>query len=210
MTSRVRRALVALLSAAALSACGGSPHRAIAEPNAVDIGFAQDMSRHHDQAILMSQLALKDGTAAVVDIAAAIVSSQAQEIGALRGWLRVWGQPAVDPKPMGWMSDMAGMPGMSTPSAAPTEGSMDYAPMPGMATPAQMIQLTHARGKAFDILFAQLMTRHHLGGIAMDRAAIAQGASPLVSQVAHQEITEQVQDIAYLTALLKSYGVKVR
>lgn len=172
----------------------------------------------------MSQLALKDGTPAVADIAAAILSSQSQEIGAMRGWLQVWGEPAVDPVPMGWMTTtrpaapsvsttstagMSDMSGMSIPSATATPGSMDYAPMPGMATPAQMIRLTNARGKAFDILFAQLMTRHHLGGIAMDRAAVAQGATTLVSQLAQQEVTEQFQDIAYLTAVLRSYGVKV-
>ena len=224
MSSQVRVALVGILGAAALSACGSSPPNSIAQPNSVDIGFAQDMSTHHEQAVLMSQLALKDGTPAVTDIAAAILSSQAQEIGALRGWLQVWGQPPVDPMPMGWMSPtpsvgpsaatsaMAGMPGMSRtsmPSATATPGSMDYAPMPGMATPAQMIRLTNARGKAFDIVFAQLMTRHHLGGIAMDKAAVAQGASRLVSQLAEQEIAEQFQDIAYLTAVLRSYGVKV-
>ncbi|BBH18311.1 DUF305 domain-containing protein [Nocardioides baekrokdamisoli] len=224
MRFRARGALVALLGLAALCACGSPQHSAIAPPSAVDIGFAQDMSTHHDQALLMSQLALKDGTSAVKDIAAAILSGQAQEIGALRGWLQVWGQPPANPIPMGWMtmspsakpsasmspmSGMSDMPGMSAPNATATPGSMDYAPMPGMATPAQMIRLTNARGKAFDVLFAQLMTRHHLGGIAMDRAAIAQGASPLVAQLAGQEITEQFQDIAYLTAVLRSYGVKV-
>lgn len=216
MSSRVRVALVGILGVAALSGCGSSTHSAIARPNAVDIGFAQDMSTHHEQAILMSQLALKDGTPAVTDIAAAILSGQAQEIGALRGWLQVWGQPLVDPMPMGWMSmapsaepSASAMAGMSMPNSTATPGSMDYAAMPGMATPAQMIRLTNARGKAFDILFAQLMTRHHLGGIAMDKAAVAQGASTLVSQLAQQEITEQFQDIAYLTAVLRSYGVKV-
>ena len=209
MTARVRAALVGLLSAVVLCACGSSQHNAIALPNAVDIGFAQDMSVHHEQAILMAQLALKDGTSAIADIAGAILSSQAQEVGAMRGWLKVWGQSPVDPSPMGWMSGMGGMSGMAMPAASPTPGSMDYAPMPGMATPAQMIRLTNARGKGFDILFAQLMTRHHLGGIAMDRAAITQGASPLVSQLADQEINEQFQDISFLTAVLRSYGVKV-
>ena len=226
LSIRVRAALVGVVSALALTACGSSQH-AIAQPNAVDVGFCQDMGTHHAQALLMSQLALKDGTSAVSDIAGAILSSQAQEIGALRGWLIVWGRPPVNPTPMGWMSappaaapsgsmtpmpgmsDMPGMSGMAMPAATPTPGSMDYAPMPGMATPAQMIQLTNARGKAFDILFAQLMIRHHLGGIAMDKAAIAQGASPIVAQLADQEINEQFQDIAYLTTLLRSYGVKV-
>lgn len=207
LTSRVRTALVGVVSAAVLSACGSSQH-SLAQPNAVDVGFAQDMGTHHAQALLMSQLALKDGTSAVSDIASAILSSQAQEIGALRGWLIVWGKPAAAPTPMGWMTS-SGMSGMAMPTARPTPGSMDYAPMPGMATPAQMIQLTNARGKAFDVLFAQLMIRHHLGGIAMDKAAIAQGASPMVAQVADQEINEQFQDIAYLTAVLRSYGVKV-
>lgn len=212
---RLRAAVVGLLGAAALTACGSSHQAAIAQPNATDVGFCQDMGTHHAQALLMSQLALKDGTPTVADIAAAILSSQAQEIGALRGWLMVWGRPAVNPAPMGWMrsmlpmAGMSGMPGMAMPSATPTPGSMDFAPMPGMATPAQMIRLTNARGKAFDILFAQLMIRHHLGGIAMDKAAIAQGASPMVAQVADQEINEQFQDIAYLTAVLRSYGVKV-
>lgn len=183
----------------------------MAQPNAVDIGFAQDMSVHHEQAILMSQLALRQGTSATSQIAAAILSGQAQEIGAMRGWLQVWNQPVVDPTPMGWMSvppAASPMNGMAMPSTTPTPGAMDDAPMPGMATPAQMLRLTNARGKAFDTLFAQMMIRHHLGGVAMDKAAIAQGASPLVAGLADQEINEQFQDISYLTAVLRSYGVK--
>ena len=222
MTVRIKAAAVAAgLLLAATSACGSRGGSAIVQPNAVDIGFAQDMSVHHEQTVLMSQIALRNGTQEIRDLATSILSEQSQEIGAMRGWLLVWGQPPVDPSPMGWMGmtaatvapmpsmpGMASMPGMSMPSAPADPNSMTSVLMPGMATPDQMLQLYNAHGKAFDILFCKLMIAHHLGGIQMAQAAVKDHAGSLVSNAAQQMVTGQYEEIGLLRAVLAVDGVK--
>lgn len=198
----MRRLLLGLALALALAGCGGAPRTvSIAQPNAVAVGFCQDMSVHHEQAILMSQVALTHGTPAIRAVALSILSSQSEEVGAMRGWLRVWGRSPVDVHPMTWMGNsMAGMPGMSS-STSP-----DSAAMPGMATPRQLIDLYQRSGKAFDILFLQLMIRHHLAGIDMARYALAEHASSLVADAARQMIAAQVEDLGTMRALLSADG----
>jgi len=175
---------------AAVAGCGSAPKASFAAPNATAIGFCQDMSVHHEQAILMSQLALTHGTPAIQGIATSILSSQSEEVGAMRGWLVLWKQPAADPHPMEWM-----MPGMSM-------------SMPGMATPLQTVALYQRHGKAFDLLFLQLMIRHHLGGVDMARYAIADHASAPVLDAARQMIAGQVEEIGTMRALLAADGGK--
>jgi uncharacterized protein (DUF305 family) len=204
VTVRLRLAALALL-AGGLTACGSST-TGIAEPGAVDVGFAQDMAVHHEQAIQMSQLALRFGTPAIREVAMGIMASQSQELGAMRGWLRVWGKPVINPSPMAWMGafSMPSMPGMDMSDHMAMGGSA----MPGMATPDQLIELTNARGKAFDILFAKLMVTHHVGGIQMDQAAIDGHASSLVTEVAKQELADQYRDLGLLRTLLAQAGIK--
>ena len=58
--------------------------------------------------------------------------------------------------------------------------------MPGMATPAQMTRLQTLHGKALDILFLQLMIRHHQGGIPMARYAAQHASEPYVRDLAQK------------------------
>jgi uncharacterized protein (DUF305 family) len=196
----LKRLLLIAVLGLALGGCGSSP-RSIPAPNAVAVGFCQDMSVHHEQAILVSQLAMTHGTPAIRGVALSILSSQSEEVGAMRGWLKLWGRSPIDPHPMGWMGGaMANMPGMTSTT------DPNVAAMPGMATPNQMIELYQANGKAFDILFLQLMIRHHLAGIDMARYAIAEHTSSLVADSARQMITAQVEDIGTMRALLAADG----
>ena len=45
--------------------------------------------------------------------------------------------------------------------------------MPGMASDAELPQLESATGTRVDVLFCQLMLRHHLGGIHMASAILS-------------------------------------
>ena len=196
----MRRFVLAVAVVGAVAGCGAAPRSsAFAAPNAVAIGFCQDMSVHHQQAVLMSQFALTKGTPAIRGIALSILSSQSEEVGAMRGWLKVWGQSPIDAHPMGWMG---AMPGMSmAPSTSP-----NAAVMPGMATPLQLIDLYQRTGRAFDILFLQLMIRHHLAGVDMARHAIADHAAQPVLDAARQMIAAQVEDIGAMRAILSADG----
>lgn len=179
-----------------------SPHRAHsapAVPGSTDIGFAQDMAAHHDQAVLMAQLALTRGSAGIRAIAEGILIDQSQEVGLLRGWLRLWGAPGAAPHPMAWMdSSMAGM--KMAPSAA--------VPMPGMATPPQLQRLYNLSGRRFDVLFLQLMIRHHEGGLIMTRAALAASTLGTTKAAARGISAAQLEEIGTMRALLAADGAK--
>ena len=159
-------------------------------PSAVDIGFSQDMAVHHQQALLMATLAQTRARPAVRSIAEAILGGQSQELGAFRGWLRLWGEPAVDPHPMMWMAN------------AP----MSSHSMPGMATAQQLTHLAMRQGRSFDVLFLQLMIRHHQGGILMADDARRHATLAPVRAAAAAVIAEQTEDLATMRALLRADG----
>lgn len=175
-----------------------SPGHAAASPSAVDIGFAQDMAAHHEQAVLMSSLAVTRGGTAVRAIGESILAGQSQEVGLLRGWLRLWGAPGAGERPMAWMGShmTAGMP-----------MSHDVL-MPGMASPADLDRLYALTGRRFDVLFLQLMIRHHEGGLLMTHAV--EQLHPLGSTLtAAQGISsEQLEEIGTMRALLAAAGAK--
>jgi len=173
-------------------------------PGAVDVGFSQDMAVHHEQAVLMAGLAQTRGGSAVAALADAILTTQSQEIGLTRGWLKVWGKAATNAHPMAWMPAAANsMPGMTM---APAELPAGSTAMPGMASPAQLGRLAHLTGRRFDVLFLQLMIRHHQGGLQMCRFTETHATLALVRDAARSMAFEQVQDLAQLRALLAADG----
>jgi uncharacterized protein (DUF305 family) len=193
--------LVAAFLLGRASDAPGSAGVLAGRPSPVDIGFAQDMGTHHQQAILMSSLAAGRAGPAVKALAEAILVSQSQELGALQGWLRLWDQPGESATPMSWMSgaipqhtDMANM-------EMPPIGSM-----PGMASSEELTTLWARSGTDFDILFLQLMTRHHQGGIEMAQYAEAHATLDVVHQAARAMQFQQAEDIGQMQALLKTYG----
>lgn len=173
-------------------------------PSAIDIGFCQDMAAHHQQAVLMAGLAGGRAGPAVAALADSILGPQSQELGAMRGWLRLWGQPAESSTPMAWMSgDKASDAGMS--HLAPMSMHPD-ALMPGMASPEELTDLWAKTGHDFDVLFLQLMIRHHQGGVAMAQYAAAHGTLDAVRQSAGEMVFQQGTEIGEMNALLKTYG----
>ena len=71
----------------------------------VDVGFFQDMSTHHQQAITMALDYLHDGTDPLLrQIAGEIVTYQSSEIGMMNTYLGQWGRGGNQPRlAMGWM-----------------------------------------------------------------------------------------------------------
>lgn len=192
--------VVAAVAGFLLGRAGGTDTPAVGTPSAADVGFAQDMAVHHEQAILMASLALDRARPTVRAIAEAILTNQGQEIGLLRGWLRLWGQPAVSPHPMAWMMTGSSMAGMDM-SAGSTA-------MPGMATPDQLQRLYQLRGKQFDVLFLQLMIRHHQGGLLMADAVLKAPALAVTHAAAQAMSAEQIEDLGTMRALLANDGAK--
>jgi uncharacterized protein (DUF305 family) len=141
------------------------------------------MAVHHEQAVLMANLAQTHAGTAVALLANAILINQSQEVGLTRGWLKLWRAPTTDATPMAWMS-------------------MTATTMPGMATPRQLTRLAMLTGKRFDVMFLRLMIRHHQGGLQMCRYAHAHANLDVVRNAAASMAVEQVEDLGQMQAIL--------
>jgi uncharacterized protein (DUF305 family) len=179
-------------------------------PGPVSIGFAQDMTLHHEQAIHMAQLALTQGGPSVKALAEGIVHQQLKEIGYMQGWLLLWAAPpapATDDMP--WMRQAYDQAYTQAGQREPlferfiqrcrTDGVM-----PGLATPAQLEHLASLQGEAFDERFLALMISHHQAAVVMARFVAAHAESPVVrgfaASVASEQTTELPQMLTLLTA----------
>lgn len=175
-----------------------------AQPSATDIGFAQDMAAHHDQAILMARSLPVSADAETTILARRIVEAQLSEVATLRGWLTWFGEPLTSSTPMAWMS--TGETHHHSPTAAPTG---DQAPMPGLASVAELTKLSELTGSDASVYFLQLMIRHHRGGVEMAQAAYnAPDASYPTKQLALSMISDQGTEIGQMTLLLAARGAR--
>ncbi|MFE9325837.1 DUF305 domain-containing protein [Nocardia sp. NPDC052278] len=178
------------------------------DPGAVDIGFSQDMSAHHAQAVEMAGIALIASTDNDVRrLAYDILTTQQEQIGRMQGWLQMWGKPNqnVDGY-MGWMTEQ---PGHSH-SGATTDHAMSgpSASMPGMATTAEVTALRQATGPALDTMFLQLMLRHHQGGLSMTEYAAQHAETTAVRTLAAAIATTQQGEAQLITTMLTARNAK--
>ena len=159
------------------SAASNAPTTGQQQHNQADVVFIQNMIPHHQQAIMMSQMALTHATTPQVkDLAARIQAAQNPEIQQMRGLLAAWGVPA-NPGGMGPMGGMmGGVGGMG----------------PGMMN-----------GTTFDRTFLQNMIVHHQGAIDMSQTELAQGSNPDTRQLAQKIINTQQAEIKEMQTLLQ-------
>ncbi|MCX4092991.1 DUF305 domain-containing protein [Nocardia sp. alder85J] len=244
MTVRRAGGVLAALCVAVLLLVMGAALRPLLVPgstppptvlSATEIAFVQDMTAHHQQALLLVQRLEPQADPMVLRLAQQIADTQRGEIGMMLGWLRLAGATVTDPHPMAWMHDGAepspahqhsaaaaapvnGLPipaasgstpaGRSTSTAAAEAIPVD---MPGMASPAELDRLAHTTGPDATILFLRLMQRHHYGGIAMAQAADRILKSGVVKQAARDMITTQSQEAGLIGLLLdKTSGPPAR
>ena len=208
--NRTTTAACALLAALVMATAGffggiaWENHRAEQgshEPNPVDVGFAQDMSIHHDQAILIANTLDRGVAPEIRGLADRISATQSAEAATMRGWLDWFAMPLTSNDPMGWMHPGEHQHGGSTPV------DPDESPMPGLASSAELGRLSDARGTVAEVLFLQLMIRHHRGGVEMATAAQNSGtASAATRRLALSMITEQGDEIGQMTLLLRARG----
>ncbi|MDQ2790480.1 MAG: DUF305 domain-containing protein [Pseudonocardiales bacterium] len=196
--------LAVLLLGAALGVfLAGGPGQV--KGGAVDVGFAQDMSVHHRQAVLMAGLARDRSTDPEIRlIAFDIETNQLQQIGQMQGWLSLWNAPPLPTgRYMTWMIDAPPMPGMAHGTGSGTTG---VATMPGMASAADLQQLQTSSGGQFDVRFLQLMLRHHQGGTPMANYTAAHGESAQVRNLAEKIVVSQGAESDYLAQLIAQRG----
>lgn len=130
-----------VLSFSATPVHATSHAKSLSNLGANDIMFAQLMIPHHQQAIAMSNTALKNGAGTEVKVLArAIISAQKKEILQMKYWLTATKSPTA-------MAHDMGMNGMLDESEIKTLGSL--------------------RGKKFDKFYLEAMIKHHLGALEM-------------------------------------------
>jgi uncharacterized protein (DUF305 family) len=191
-------AVAALVAAAAVLFFAVGRSSAPTDASA-DAGFARDMATHHAQAVEMSFL-LRDTTEDpdLRTLTYDIITTQSAQRGIFMGWIQQWGlnQGTTRP-PMAWMAGH----GHGGTGGAP-------AAMPGMATPQEMEKLRQATGKDAEVLFLQLMIRHHEGGVDMARAALRLADRDEVRTTARHIVDSQNSEIDMMTKMLTERGAR--
>ncbi|QLY32122.1 DUF305 domain-containing protein [Nocardia huaxiensis] len=180
--------------------------KADATPNPVDIGFCQDMSVHHQQAVEMSAVAFSGSTdPAVKRLAYDILTTQQSQAGRMQGWLQMWDEPQLATGGyMGWMTTASGSGhhggGSTTGHTGPVQA------MPGMASNEELANLGKATGPALDTLFLQLMLRHHQGGMPMIEYATEHADTEAVRALASSMAKTQAGESQLMTTMLTERG----
>jgi uncharacterized protein (DUF305 family) len=145
---------------------------AAADFTGTDLIFAEMMIPHHEQAIEMSELALKlSQDPEVLALAQEILDAQAPEIQQMK----TWGNLNLEAH------------------AGHT--------MMGMLTPAQMSALAAATGSAFDRLFLEGMIVHHEGAIQMAQTVI-QSPNAEARKLGEQIVVSQAAEIKLMQKML--------
>jgi uncharacterized protein (DUF305 family) len=145
-----------------------------------DVMFLQMMIPHHQQAIDISNIALKTSKdAELLALANTIIKAQTAEIVQMEAWLK----------------DANTNPGMGH--------SMDG--MGGMLDDTELSALSAATGKAFDSLWLKGMIGHHDGAIHMT-TMIADASNADIKTFGENVVRDQSAQIEQMRVMLKRIG----
>ncbi len=164
------------------------------KPNAVDIGFLQDMIDHHDQAVSMAMKVIgRESDPTTQSFAREVVIYQRWETGVMDTLLAGWGDTRGDVgrTAMAWM-------GMPSPVGA----------MPGMQSAEAVEQLGTLTGSDLDEAFFTMMREHHLGGVHMAAYAAEHANTEEVRELAARIAQYQEIEANEYTEALKRLGLE--
>ncbi len=141
-----------------------------------DIMFLQMMIPHHQQAIDISNLAMKSSQdPELIELAKIIARDQAAEIKQMKAWLTDAGASEA----MGHSMDGMG----------------------GMLNDDELAALSAATGKEFDVLWLKGMTEHHDGAIHMTQM-IEDAQNSDIKEFGTKVIKDQSEQIAQMKKML--------
>ena len=170
----MKKLLLLIVSALLLSGCATTP-TANSLFSAEDLKFAEEMIPHHEQAVLMSDIALTNSTSdEILALARDIKAAQAPEIEQMGSWQGVRASTH-----MGHMMD-------------------------GMLSEEQIQQLRDSEGVTFDRLFLEGMIAHHQGAIKMAEK-VTGSKNKDVAALATSIIETQEKEIAFMQELIKFF-----
>jgi uncharacterized protein (DUF305 family) len=170
----MKKLILLIVSALLLSGCASTP-KATPLFSAADLKFAEEMIPHHEQAVLMSDIALTNSTSDdILALARDIKAAQAPEIEQMGSWEGVRTSTHVG-------------------------HTMD-----GMLSDEQIQELRDTEGAAFDRLFLEGMILHHEGAIKMAQK-VTGSTNKEVAALAAAIIAAQEKEIAFMQELIKFY-----
>lgn len=185
-----------------------SEPRSASSPGEVDIGFSQDMTTHHQQGIVMAQITEDSNSPEVSSLADVIEANQLEEAGRMQGWLTLWEAPTLPTgTPMTWMGGEAGQ-GSGHDHGGAHSDDASHGTMPGMATQDELTRLRESSGEERDVLFLQLMLRHHQAGMQMASYAAEHAEMPQVRNLAERITFDQRLEIQRIIQLLDERGAE--
>ncbi len=157
-----------------------------------DVKFMQDMIAHHAQAVEMTALMGERSEREEMALLGQRISmSQDDEIEFMQDWLRERNQPITSS-----MADHVAHGG--------SHGSHEDM-MPGMISNEEMAALAQTTGHAFDVMFLQLMIKHHQGAVTMVEDLLEKAGSaqdPVLFEFTSEVTTEQTSEIERMTLML--------
>ena len=199
ITKKISIYLGALFAVVGLAACSDASHDMSTMSGAVmpgsidsDVMFVQGMIPHHEQAVVMADLALDPAAGAgqeVMALATRIKNAQTPEIELMNSWLTTWSIP-----PQTFMTGGA-MDHSNT-------GGMNADSMMGIMSAEDMTALKSSSGAAFDTAWLSGMIKHHQGAIMMAYGVKTSGKNPDVINLADQIILGQTAEIAEMQGML--------
>jgi uncharacterized protein (DUF305 family) len=170
----MKKLILGIVAVLVLTGCASTP-KANSEFSAADIKFAEEMIPHHEQAILMADIALTNSASdEILAVARDIKAAQAPDIEEMGSWAGI--------NPSNHMDHM----------------------MDGMLSDEQIQQLRDSEGAAFDRLFLEGMIAHHQGAIKMAQKVVG-SKSFKVANLAAAIIDAQEKEIAFMQELIKFY-----
>lgn len=159
----------------------GHGHNSNSQMIGSDAMFLQMMIPHHEQAVVMSELALSTSKdAEVLKLAKQIRDAQAPEIIQMQGWLADAG--------------LSEDPGHSMGNG-----------MGGMLSDSELSALKESTGKAFDKLFLTGMIAHHEGAIHMVMM-IENSPNQDINKLGQDIVKSQTAEIELMKKILKRIG----
>jgi uncharacterized protein (DUF305 family) len=145
-----------------------------------DVMFLQMMIPHHQQAIDISNIALKTSKdAELLALANTIIKAQTAEIVQMKSWLKD--------------------------AEATTDMGHSMSGMGGMLDAAELSTLSAATGKAFDSLWLKGMIGHHDGAIHMT-TMIADASNAEIKTFGENVVRDQSAQIEQMRVMLKRIG----
>lgn len=193
----LRTCLAGIVATSLAAGCARLP-----ADDSAEAGFARDMATHHAQAAEMA-FVVRDVSrdTRLRALAYDIIVTQSSQRGMFMGWLQQWGLPQTSSSPrMAWMPMPQHSPAM--------HAGMGGALMPGMATDIELARLREATGTEAEILFLQLMIRHHEGGVHMARGVLMHSTRDEVVSMARSIDSGQTVEITLMTEMLAERGAK--